>query len=249
MTVNVYVKKWCEEDYDIRKEDFYVENAYYVAGREWASSGWKHGVMSLVIAYFVGYIGFCCDNPRCVLDALVTLGIFTVSYWLYGIRNFNANSPETGLIVYGMTLLFLFITKGKVSVATQILFAIPSCILFVFLAIVNPIKFSKVASHIKERMAQEEQEEARESTKRYSKWESQYKAFRYGLPESEQKVPDNDPNMVEARNLFAGYSNDKQMLKARYRQLAKQYHPDRGGDTKLFQCIIEVYEELNRIIF
>jgi DnaJ-class molecular chaperone len=36
----------------------------------------------------------------------------------------------------------------------------------------------------------------------------------------------------------------KDMLKNRYRQLAKQYHPDNGGDEHMFQCVSEVYDEL-----
>ena len=102
---------------------------------------------------------------------------------------------------------------------------------------------------MKKRIIQEEDEEEQAAKESYAHWETGYKAFRYGLPEPEQKASNADPAMIEARRLFEGYQNDKQMLKTRYRQLAKQYHPDKGGDTKLFQCIIDVYEEINKTLF
>lgn len=36
----------------------------------------------------------------------------------------------------------------------------------------------------------------------------------------------------------------RQQIKRRYRSLAKQYHPDRGGDQKQMQRIIAAYELL-----
>ena len=36
----------------------------------------------------------------------------------------------------------------------------------------------------------------------------------------------------------------KQQIKRRYRALAKQYHPDRGGDQRQMQRIIAAYELL-----
>ncbi|MDG9667434.1 DnaJ domain-containing protein [Hahella sp. CR1] len=38
--------------------------------------------------------------------------------------------------------------------------------------------------------------------------------------------------------------SDATQIKARYRRLAMEHHPDRGGDTALFQAITEAYEVL-----
>lgn len=90
-----------------------------------------------------------------------------------------------------------------------------------------------------EEMAAEDDEKAQQA---HARWESQYKSYRYGIPESTTAT--NDPMMEEARKLFVGFTENMHMLKTRYRQMAKQYHPDVGGDTKMFQCIVSVYEEL-----
>ena len=41
MTINGYAKRWCEEDYDIKKEAFHIDNAYYIAKRQWAKATLK----------------------------------------------------------------------------------------------------------------------------------------------------------------------------------------------------------------
>ena len=41
-------------------------------------------------------------------------------------------------------------------------------------------------------------------------------------------------------------SATRQQIKRRYRVLAKQYHPDRGGDRRQMQRIIAAYEVLMR---
>ena len=97
---------------------------------------------------------------------------------------------------------------------------------------------------MEERIAEEEAEEEKEEQEAYKEWERGYKEYRYGLPEYD--VPKDDPMLVEARKLFEGYTETLQMVKTRYRQLAKMYHPDKGGDTNFFQCVIEAYEELTQ---
>ena len=86
MTVNEYVKKWCDEDYDVRKEDFYVENAYYTADKEWAISGFKHGLFALAIGIgtiVIGNNGFFGG----LVSGLSNMGILTICFWFYAIRN------------------------------------------------------------------------------------------------------------------------------------------------------------------
>lgn len=247
MTVNEYVKKWCEEDYDVRKEDFYVDNAYYVADREWAINGFKHGMFALTIAICTSLFGSP-NFGEALLRAVVTLGVLTICFWFYGIRNYDANCLGTSLSIYVMLAILLFISKNKVPTTAQIFFAIGAGAFWFYLTFVKPIMFIKVARKMRKRMEEEDEEEEKNTKQSYSKWENGYKAFRYGLPEPEQKPAYADPVMVEARKLFEGYETNKQVLKTRYRQLAKQHHPDKGGDTKMFQCIIAAYEEINRTL-
>lgn len=242
MTINGYAKKWCEEDYDVRREDFFVDNAYYVAKREWVFGGLKHGIFALLIAVatmILSNSGFF-DN---LLMALVLSGIATTCFVFYGIRSYNANSMETALGYYILLAILGLLTIGRVDTWIKIVFAILSFVIWVYFTIVNPILFIKVAKSMKERIIQEEMEDERKDKQSYSKWEHDYKAYRYGLPEAEP-VDTSDPVMKHARELFTDFGDTKAALKARYRQLAKQYHPDKGGDTHLFQCIITVYEDI-----
>lgn len=241
MTINHYAKKWCEEDYDIRKEDFYMENAYYVAKREWISAAIKHGIISLIISIAIFMFGGAADVFSGILGLFVNIGILTICFWLYGMRSIDANSPETGIVIYILTLIFLSLVKMKCGELVQMLFVVCTIPMYIYLTIVSPIKFKDVVNNIKKRIREEEEENARADKESYSKWESEYKAYRYGLPAG--NIAYDNPLLKEARKLFDGYTSDRQMLKTRYRQLAKQYHPDRGGDTELFRCIIEIYEE------
>ena len=243
MTINTYVKKWCDEDYDIDKEDFYMENAYYVADREWAINGFKHGFFAL----FVSICSLLLNDGitwNVIHDAFTIIGILSLSFWFYGIRKYDANGLASCFPCYVLIAIFLFISKNKVPDIVQLLFTIPTFALYVYLSWVNPLKCFANAKKMEQRIEEEEREEEQESNAQYEKWKEGYKAFREGLPGAD--IQDESPVMIEARRLFKGYTDSQQMLKTRYRQLAKQYHPDKGGDTKLFQSIVEVYEELNK---
>ena len=243
MTVNEYVKQWCNEEYDVRKEDFYVENAFYVAEREWASGGFKHGMIALVLAFFAPFVG-----GNTILEAILSncmfIGALTICFWLYGIREYDANSCATSKPIYVMTFLALLALKSLTPVVLHWVFAIVSMGLYVYLTFVRPIKFRSVAAAMKKRILKEEEEAEEASKQSYARWESDFKSQRYGLPSGNMDVE--DPLMKEAKQLFDGYATDKHVLKSRYRQLMKTHHPDRGGDEKLCQCIIAVYEELNK---
>lgn len=241
MTVNNYVKQWCDEDYDVNKEDFYVSNAYYIADREWAVSAFKHGIFALLVA--VGTVLFS-NNPNVfnnIIMAISNLGILTICFWFYGIRNYNANSIETSVGIYVMVAILLFITRAKLPTFCNVIFSIASIPFYIYLTFVMPCKFLKIARIMKKKIIADEQEEEETSKQSYHQWTNSYNASRYGLPSSDEQQ---SQQMLQARQLFDGYATNKQMLKTRYRQLAKQYHPDKGGNTVLFQCIVAVYEEL-----
>lgn len=245
MTVNEYVKKWCDEDYDVRKEEFYVENAYYVAKREWSISGFKHGIFAIIVSVIFSFFTST-TTTDIFLNSLLYLGILTVCFWFYGIRNYDANSVETSVAIYVLMLILLLFTKNKVPEFLLYIFTVVSFVLFVYLSIYKPIRFIGIKKKMKQRILEEETEEENNSKDSYAKWQHAYKAYRYGLPEGH--VESSNPLLDKARSLFEGYTNTKQMLKTRYRALAKEYHPDLGGDAETFRCIIEVYEQLNKQI-
>lgn len=241
MKINEYVKKWCDEAYDIHKEDFYIQEAYYISRKQWATSGIKHGILAAFIA-LCSFAFTTGGTNTALLNAFVNLGILTVCYFFYAVNNFDCNDIGQGTVVYVMAAIFLFTGRGKVPEWFQILFAIAGAALWFKLTIWDPINFAKLAKETKKREKEEQAEEEAKAKAHYADWEAEYKAYRQGLPEPEVKAA-GDPMMRQAQDLFKGYTSDKQTLKTRYRQLAKQYHPDKGGDTKLFQCIITVYEQ------
>lgn len=242
MVINEYVKRWCDEEYDVRHEDFFVENAYYVSEKEWATHGFKHGLIAFVIAALI-MISFAAGN---FLSTLVVAGnviaIFTACFYIFAMKEYDAHSV-TGYIFYVMLAAFLVISLFVMPPAVDIIFIIAMFPLWVWSTIVRPIRFLKMKKLMKEKIEQMEREEEAFAQEQYNKWKKSYDSYRYGLPPCEESSY-NDPVMAEARKLFDGFTADKQVLKSRYRQLAKQHHPDRGGDEKLMQCIIAVYDEL-----
>ena len=243
MTVNEYVKRWCDESYDIKKEDFFVANAYYVAEREWAIAGFKH----LFLAVFAGLIAFVAYGANQsslfvpVVNSVLTMGIMTACFWFYAVRKFDDNDPATSIVAYIAIALFLLIAQTKMPNVIKAILTAPSVAGLLYYSIIKPIKFIKIARDMKKRIIEEETEEETTAKDKYAKWKRDYESFRYGLPEA--KMDDSDPMMEEAYSLFDGFRDSAATLKTRFRQLAKQYHPDHGGDTKLFQCIIAVYDE------
>ena len=242
MTINKYVKQWYDENYDIRKEAFYVENARWVAVRGWYNGGIIHGVVAALVA--VMYIFSHPISWAAGFEALLLLSALTVAFLFYAINNYDANDKTTSLVIYVLTLLFLVLTKPHVSIVGQWIFIIGGLALYIYLTIIKPISLWKIKESLKHKMEEMEKEEEEADKKTYSQWESEYKSYRYGLPEYD--IPTDDPALIEARKMFEGYTDSKEMLKNRYRQLAKQMHPDNGGDERMFQCISEVYEELQQ---
>lgn len=244
MRVNEYVKRWYDEDYDIRQEEFYMQNAYWVAARHWMSGGIKNGIFALVVAFWT-FVLYGNGHPTlgpAILGAFFGFAATSVSFFVYAIREYDANDWQASKIAYILTFLFLVFTKGKVHVAIQWIFSIAGTILYIYLSFVKPIQLFKVSREMKKKMAQMEEADEEADKSSYAQWEEEYKSYRYGLPQYD--IPTDDPMMVEARKMFEGYTDSKEMLKTRYRQLAKKAHPDNGGDEHMFACIIDVYEEL-----
>jgi hypothetical protein len=53
-----------------------------------------------------------------------------------------------------------------------------------------------------------------------------------------------DPELLNQLGL--PYDADSTMVKKRFRELAKQYHPDAGGDREKFMRLMEAYQEMRR---
>jgi DnaJ-domain-containing protein 1 len=66
----------------------------------------------------------------------------------------------------------------------------------------------------------------------------------------EQYYAENALNYINVKNadklalLGLTYDADNDMVKARFRELAKKYHPDHGGDREQFIWLMEIYKEL-----
>jgi len=54
-----------------------------------------------------------------------------------------------------------------------------------------------------------------------------------------------DPSVLALLDL--PYNAEERDIKRRFRELAKKYHPDTGGDSKRFIELMQVYERLTRV--
>ena len=256
MIINDYIKQWCDEAYGIEREDFFIDNAYYVADKQWALGGLKHGAIALLVGVLTAVLGIGDGLWQGIISGLVNLGIMTVCFWFYGIRQYDANSWDTSKGMYLMVGVFLFLTKGRMTETVKLLFAIGTTALFVYLSFVKPIKFIPFARKMRKCFRTEEVREEEKARETYDRWRYSFNADQ-ATHEKRQKehktIPEDngsqeDPKMTEAKKLFEGCIANQQVLKTRYRQLAKQHHPDHGGDTRLFQCIVAVYEEYSKAL-
>ena len=108
MVINEYVKRWCDEDYDVRHEDFFVENAYYVSEKEWAIHGFRHGLVGGIIALAVLFFARAQFLSALSL-AISILGIFTACFYIFAMKEYDAHSVA-GYIFYGVMATFLVIS-------------------------------------------------------------------------------------------------------------------------------------------
>lgn len=239
MRINKYVREWYDESYDINQEDFYVENAKWTLAKEWIRGGRKNGIITAIICFFY-YITHMYMETN-LLDTLCILSALTFAYFFYAIRDYDYNDGM-GVGIHISMLLFFKLTKPHVTVIGLWLFAIIGFVLYIYLTFVKPISLARVKASMKSKMKEKEENEEQTDRENYKQWESAYKSYRYGLPE--QDIRKGDPLYEEAKKLFDGYTATKELLKNRYRMLAKKYHPDNGGDENMFQYISKVYDDL-----
>ena len=247
MTINKHVKDWWTEDYDVKYEDFYVENAKWIFEEPWVNGRVKK--ILLTVALSIGYAQINIQNWGSLEGALGYLlygfAMFTIAQFFYVIREYDANDSMSTIFYIAIVITFLTL-KNHFSMLAILLFALIAAVAFAYMFFVRPLQSMKFKRHMEERMEQMEREEEEADKQSYKNWEAKYKAYRQGIPEAD--VTNDDPILEEAKKLFTGYTDTKEMLKSRYRILAKKYHPDNGGDEHMFQCISMVYEELQKNI-
>lgn len=239
MIIDNYVKRWCYEEYDLKDEDFFIQQAYWTVNRGWNAGAVKHGIIAAIVSSL-----YACFTTSPIYNALVLLSVMTVSFILHGLRKYDAQKWGTGVFVYFTSLIVMLLSRKYISEAIQWIFAIVGLVGYVYLTFVKPIRFRKVTKELKKKIIEMEEREETEDKQFYEQWEADYKAYREGLPMFE--TSNEDPDMIKARKLFEGFENSKEALKTRYRTLAKKEHPDNGGDEHMFACIVDVYEELSQ---
>lgn len=237
MVIDNYVKKWCYEEYDLKDEDFFIQQAYWTVHRGWNRGAVIHGIIATIISVIYSFY-----TAEPLYDALFLLSIMTVSFILYGLRKYDSNNWGTGVLVYCVSYVVMVLSRKAIPDIIRWIFIIIGLGAYVYLTFVKPIQFRKVTKELKKKIVEMESREEAEDRQFYEQWESDYKAFREGLPMFE--TSNDDPDMIKARQLFEGFEHDKDALKTRYRTLAKKEHPDNGGDEHMFACIVDVYEEL-----
>lgn len=238
MTINIYAKKWVEEDYDMKNEAFYLENAKWMIERIWITGCIKRGIKILLFATIYG--AFSSDIATFISNTLFALTPLSIAEFFYLIRKCEAD-PCSG-IMYFASLILCFITKPFMVGVLLMPFQLIGMLIFAYIVAIRPIIALKQKKIMKQKMEEMENFEEEQDKKNYSKWEYEYNSYRNCLMEHRDEITES--MMKEASELFEGYTSTRTLLKSRYHQLAKEYHPDCGGDEKRFQCISCVYEKL-----
>ena len=240
MIINKHVKDWYMENYDTKEEKFYIENAKWLINNAWITGCKKHGMACAIIAGIYGF--FNAGKETLLFDVMLLVSALTIAFFFYAIREYDANDSGCSVIMYVCVLLLLFFTKSRIPEILLWPFGIFGMGLYFYLTFIKQMKLRKEQRDLEYSMQHMDEKEEKADKERYERWEEEYKSYRYGLPHFD--IPTNDPRMREAKKLFEGYIDSKETLKNRYRVLVKQYHPDNGGDSQMFQCISEVFEKI-----
>lgn len=232
MEINEYVYKWCMEDYDPKDESFYAANARYVIAKAWGLGSLWHIIFSLAVSMLLTVV---LGLPP--IRAIAILGCCMIAFKIYGVHRYDMNIEENPYIEYVVSFLFLFFMHFKFAIVRLLLIPI-ACYMFLreIQTIVEYFAMAKILEDMIDEMGEKEKEKEKAQ---YKQWEKQYNQERYNLP----SVSD-DLLMNKAFDLFNGYTENKNALKKRYRELAKEYHPDHGGDAELFKRISTAYNDL-----
>lgn len=253
MKTNSDARIWCSENYNTAQETFYIYNAKKIIFEEWRTS-WMHALFSIGLVSAGFTFGFI-PNP------LLLLASMQVGFALYGILSYCHNDQGAGGLAYISTLIFLpnALKDAPSSARTAFIFA--GMVLLIASAITERNYRKVLGSYTQTTQRQwANDEEEFEAWKRkyytgysrpagaasntnYTRHENNYQSA-YAEPAR----PIN-PYTEKAQALFADFGNTYVELKKRYRKLAHQYHPDRGGDHETFVAIVNEYEYLKSTRF
>lgn len=230
MTINRYTEAWCYEKYTPDRESFFVDNAYYVLDREWNSICNKVMVFAPLACMVMQTLG--------LQTALGFAAVVVFTYFMYGVRKIDANDVDMkhpSLWLAGFLCWSLFKLP---DIVIQIFIGI-NIVLYIYMAFFKTAHYKKNRKRVEQHIDEEDYREEEETKKYYSSW----KKNSYSEPVDEQPQVNNaDPLELEAEKMFYGYTDNKDILKTRYRQLAKIHHPDHGGNEELFKRINNFYE-------
>ena len=230
MTINRYAEAWCYEKYTIDREDFYVSNAYYVLDREWNDICRKVMIFAPLV-YIIA---------KAAWDVQIALGLAAVlvaTYFMFGVRKIDANDTDMKHPSLFLATVLGWSVFKLPNLAVQIFIGL-NIILYVYMVFFKTANYRKNRKRVEKSIEEEDYKEEEEAKKYYSSW----KEHANEESASEPKVNNIDPLEAEAEKLFYGYTENKDILKTRYRQLAKIHHPDHGGNEELFKCINNYYE-------
>ena len=241
MTINDYAKFWCQDNFDMENEHFYIENARDIVRRPWFGGLW-HGLLA-VFGYFIWTV-----FTNSTGTAKVLFGAMNVAFLFYAMLKYVYNDSSNATFVYGAAVIFLYNYIKNTAIVIQNLFTFVGVILFVITAIVIPIRV-KIKNKRFEEMPIDKHAEAFDSeADEFEAWKRKYydsyTNTEYSSDDTMESSYIPNPYDEQARELFADFGSTYQELKKQYRKLAMKYHPDKGGDEEMFKAIVKEYETI-----
>lgn len=237
MNINAFTKRWCSEYYDPAKEEFYIDQAESEIMTQWADLGKRHRRL----AFFAAFITLIGEMDKVsyglILSPMTAFIMIAIACWIYGLRYINANQQGTGVLFYVGYLISMMAMFDVIPDIVKLAIVVIGFPIMVKIFYRNLRIAKKLRKKIEREVEAEEKAEAEREKEEYRQWQRAYKAQKFNVPESNY-----DDTMDKAVAMFNGYTDDIKTLKKRYRTLAKEHHPDHGGDARMFQCIHDVYE-------
>ena len=264
MTINDDFKSWCADSYDKTHEDYYIKNAYYIADRERVSFEKRQGILAILIGIL--YLGS--RQTGQVHASIIEMcywfcaaaSIVLIASYLCGIVRYDANDYSFATATYiisvssGAIMLAMIMGLQKQSIFFMISISLMTILRMITVLIVHPMQFYKMNKDFRKETIRFAEFKKKAYENAYKQKANQANNTEYDDEQKnhEKRVENQNAHFYEseemqrALHLFDNCDHsDKNALKRRYRLLAKQYHPDHGGDTNFFQCVVAVYEMLS----
>lgn len=238
MTYNHYASNWVNDDYDFNNETFYVENARDLIRRPWMK-GAIHGGIAIAAFIAVMLLG----GP--FLTAALLVSAMQIGFLLFAVLCYFHNDIKTSKRAYIASLVVFFFGAYH-HPAAMIPICVVGAVLFVIFAIIVPINVYQ--AHKKFEAIPDDGPHWESDADEFEAWKRQF-FNQDAYQESAEPSYMPDPNEELAAELFSDYGTTFAELKKRYRKLAKEYHPDHGGEEEVFKAIVRKYEILKMANF